>query len=124
MLSYCKQLVNLVFVTCYCKMYLHIIFHGIGHRVIVYLCQQHDGGFYAAFEVDSIEVPKSILELPGFIMELDDIKRLINLYEFFSVPKKNTTTFVKRKMLSPNIYEINTVINTCKPKKLKISLEF
>lgn len=41
--------------------------------------KHHDGGFYAAFEVGSVEVPKTILELPGFIMKLDDIKRLTNL---------------------------------------------
>lgn len=66
--------------------------------MIVCLYQQHDGSFYAAFEVDSIEVPRSILELPGFIIKLDDIKRLL--------------------------YEMNAIINTRKPKKVETSLEF
>ncbi|KAI7856848.1 hypothetical protein BDC45DRAFT_566907 [Circinella umbellata] len=98
--------------------------HDIGHRVIVYLYQQHDGGFYSASEVDSIEVPKSILELPGFIMKLDDIKRLINLYELFCATKKDRSNFFKHKIPSTNIYEMNTIINTRKPKKVKTSLEF
>lgn len=88
------------------------------------MCTQHDGGFYAVFKVDSIEIPKSILGLPGFIMKLDDIKRLANLYELFCVTKKDKTTFLKRKIPSPNIYEMNTIINTRKPKKMETSLEF
>jgi len=123
-LCYCKQLVNLVFVTCYCKIYLHTDFRDIGHRIVVYLYQQHDGGFYSAFEVDTIEVPRSILELPGFIMKLGDIKRLINLYELFCATKKDKTSFSKCKIPSPNIYEMNKIINTRKPKKIKTSLEF
>ncbi|GAA5816272.1 hypothetical protein MFLAVUS_009798 [Mucor flavus] len=101
-----------------------VLLQAVGHRVIVYLYQQHDGGFYSAFEVDSIEVPKSILELPGFIMKLDDIKRLINLYELFCATKKDRTDFFRRKIPSPNIYEMNIIINTRKPKKVKTSLEF
>ena len=118
MLSCCKQLVDLVFVTCYCKMYLHIVFHDIGHCVIVNLYQQHDSRFYSAFEVDSIEVSKSILELPGFIMKLDDIKRLINLYKLICATKEDKTNFFKRKISSRNIYKMNTIINTHKPKKV------
>lgn len=92
--------------------------------MIVYLYQQHDGGFYTAFEVDSIEIPKSILELPGFVMKLDDIKRLINLYELCCATKKDSRNSFKRKIPSPNVHEMNTIINTRKPKKVKTSLEF
>ncbi|OAD77081.1 hypothetical protein PHYBLDRAFT_165575 [Phycomyces blakesleeanus NRRL 1555(-)] len=109
---YYIQLVNWVFVVCYCEMHLHIIFFGIGHHVAVYLCTLHDDGFYVVFEVGDIKVPKSILELPGFIMKLDGIKQLANLYEYSCARKDDETVISKPKILSPNNTEMSTIINT------------
>ncbi|KAI7904917.1 uncharacterized protein BX663DRAFT_549785 [Cokeromyces recurvatus] len=50
-----------------------VLLQAVGKFSICCLLLHHDGGFYAVFEVNSIEVPKSILELSGFIMKLDDI---------------------------------------------------
>lgn len=99
-------------------------FHDKVHHIIVYLYQQHDSGFYIAFEVDVIEVPKSIIELPGFTLKLDDIKRLINLYEHFCTTKKDNTNSPKRRLPSPEIADMDTMMNTRKPKKIKTCLEF
>lgn len=92
--------------------------------MIVYLCTQHDSNLYIAFEVNGIDVPKSILELPGFIMQLDDIKQSISLYETLCVTRENMTTFLKRKISLPNNYEMNSITNAHKPKKMGASLDF
>ncbi|KAL0085130.1 hypothetical protein J3Q64DRAFT_1822302 [Phycomyces blakesleeanus] len=83
-----------------------------GHHVAVYLCTLHDDGFYVVFEVGDIKVPKSILELPGFIMKLDGIKQLANLYEYSCARKDDETVISKPKILSPNNTEMSTIINT------------
>ncbi|KAG2196662.1 hypothetical protein INT47_012121 [Mucor saturninus] len=86
----------------------------VGTVITYYGCIKHKNGPNIVFEVSKIKISSSMQDLPGFIMQLDDLKKLSNFYNRYCVKKSNTTSNIKRKP-STTIVDLDKIINTHKP---------
>lgn len=96
----------------------------LGSAIIYYGCIEHEYGPKIIFEISKIKIPLSMQDLPGFIMKLDDLKKLGQFYNLYCVTKANTNNnTMKRKSPIENV-NLDKIINMHKPKNLKVSVDF
>ncbi|CAO3701322.1 unnamed protein product [Rhizopus stolonifer] len=94
----------------------------IGSSLTVYGCAKHAKGPKIIFEIMNFKIPLSLQELPGFIMKLDELKRLSYFYHERCVKRLET---MKRKYSSSNSnIDLDEIINSHTPKSLKSSIDF
>lgn len=75
------------------------------------------------FEIAKIKIPLSLQDLPGFVMKLDDLKKLSQFYDRCCVKKCNLNNRMKRKSSVGSI-DLDKILNVRKPKGLKVSIDF
>jgi hypothetical protein len=66
------------------------VYHYIGSSLTVYGCAEHSHGPNIVFEIIKFKIPLSLKELPGFIMRLDDLKRLGYFYHELCIKRLET----------------------------------
>lgn len=95
----------------------------LGAVITYYGCTEHTNSPKIIFEISKIKIPLSMQDLPGFIIKPDALKKLSQFYNCYCVKKHNTTNNMKRKFSIGNV-DLDKIINTHKPKNLRVSVDF
>lgn len=87
---------------------------------------RESSGLYIMVELLSVEIPKSIKELPEFFTHIDDLKKVMFCYQRWCVVQDTAApqASTSNKRSSPSLYPIQDVINIKKPKTVRASLSF
>lgn len=98
-------------------------FYDKGYYVTIYLFSLEATGLYLLTELYSFNVPKSISELPQFVMHFDEIKKIMVCYQENCVLANDIHKESRKRMY---IQQQNTrnILNVKKPKKLRSSIAF
>lgn len=100
-----------------------IAVQAVGYYVTIYLFSLEVTRLYLLTELYSIYVPKSISELPQFVMHFDEIKKIMVCYEENCV-LANDLHKESRKRMSFQQQNTRNILNIKKPKKLRSSIAF
>ncbi|CAO3692814.1 unnamed protein product [Rhizopus microsporus] len=100
-----------------------IAVQAVGYYVTIYLFSLEATGLYLLTELYSFNVPKSISELPQFVMHFDEIKKIMVCYQENCVLANDIHKESRKRMY---IQQQNTrnILNVKKPKKLRSSIAF
>ncbi|CAO3645240.1 unnamed protein product [Mucor hiemalis] len=100
-----------------------IAVQAVGFYVTIYLFSLEATGLYLLTELYSFNVPKSISELPQFVMHFDEIKRIMACYQENCV-LANDIHNKSRKRMSIQQQNTRSILNIKKPRKLRSSIAF
>jgi hypothetical protein len=86
--------------------------------VCVYGCFDRDEGAVVVVELKEIKLPILMKGLPGFIMSLDELKKVAHFYENQCFEKRGS------KRRTSSYINLDDIINYHKPKSMKVTIDY